>query len=89
MKLSLAENRNVFTCPGYEESTSCGVREEKRAEKWQMQKSTKKNSHYAPPSLNQINLKMMNRRRGREATETTDLVVSFIIHRRRITRRFE
>jgi hypothetical protein len=40
MKLSLAENR-MYTCPGYEEST-CGVREEKRAEKWQMQKSTKK-----------------------------------------------
>ena len=64
MKLSLAENR-MYTCPGYEESTSCGVREEKRAEKWQMQKSTKKNSHYAPPSLNQINLKMMNRMRKR------------------------
>jgi len=32
MKLSLAENR-MYTCPGYDEST-CGVREEKRAEKW-------------------------------------------------------
>ena len=53
MKLSLAENR-MYTCPGYEEST-CGVREEKRAEKWQMQKSTKK-THIMPhpPSIKSI-----------------------------------
>ena len=62
MKLSLAENR-MYTCPGYEEST-CGVREEKRAEKWHNAEIDKKN-YYAPPSLNQINLKMMNRTRKR------------------------
>ena len=54
MKLSLAENR-MYTCPGYEEST-CGVREEKRAEKKmaQCRNRQKQTIMPHPPSIKSI-----------------------------------